>query len=255
MADGAFKPVASVWTTSGSPSKVVAVRRSRGTTIETTEVAPDATTESGRALLSSSSLTKTRTPATPDFGLMQPIYLLTGCRLSEPAWYVRAFEALVSPEALSRDRCLQACAIVGGLASASAVAAAFVAPPEFATVVLIQFFVGIAVLFGAALSWLWPPASRAYLILIGLALVAAVTWYPVFMADAWSARARSGVNRFSHAPGILAIGLAFGLRLLVDFGLGSETLRMRIARPIGLTGLAVGACVDALVVLLPIWLV
>jgi hypothetical protein len=82
-------------------------------------------------------------------------------------------------------------------------------------------------------------------------LVAAVAWYPVFTADAVSARERSGVNRFSHAPGILAMGLAFGLRLLVDFGLTSGTIRVRIARHVGLAGLAVGACVDALVMLLP----
>jgi hypothetical protein len=75
------------------------------------------------------------------------------------------------------------------------------------------------------------------------------------MAGAVLARDRSGVNRFSHAPGILAMGLAFGLRLLVDFGVGGETIRVRIARLVGLTGLAVGACVDALVILLPLGLV
>jgi hypothetical protein len=63
------------------------------------------------------------------------------------------------------------------------------------------------------------------------------------MAD----RGHSGVNRFSHAPGVLAIGMAFGLRLLVDFGVGNEARRRKIARQAGIGGLVVGGCLDAVV--------
>ena len=170
--------------------------------------------------------------------------------MSEPAWYVGAFEALVSPAPLALDRCLQACAILGALASASALVVAVfrLAAAAFAPMVVIQFVIGITLLLGAALSWRSPAVSRPFLIVAGVVLVAAVVLYPVFVLNVMSAR--SEVSRFAHAPGVLALGLAFGLRLLVDFGFDGRIIRVRIARRVGLTGLALGACLDALVMLL-----
>jgi hypothetical protein len=120
-------------------------------------------------------------------------------------------------------------------------------PPTWATGVKVQASVGAGLLIGAALSWVWPPAARVYLLLVGVALVTAVAWYPAFMAQAIGGRAQSGVKRFGHAPGVLAMGLAFGLRLLLDFGIGNEERRRGIARQAGITGLAVGGCLDAFV--------
>jgi hypothetical protein len=124
----------------------------------------------------------------------------------------------------------------------------FVGPPaSWATGAKVQASVGIVLLGGAALSWVWPPATRPYLLLLGVALVGAVAWYPWFMFQAVSGAAHSGVKRFGHAPGVLAMGLAFGLRLLVDFGAGDEERRRGMARYAGITGLMVGGCLDAFV--------
>jgi len=171
----------------------------------------------------------------------------------QPAWYVRAFEALVSPQPLSPDRCLQACAIVGGLASASVVLAMFVGPvPQgMAWLVTMQGVIGMVVVAGAGLSWIRPHALRAYLLTIGIGLVVLVGTYPASMAVALQ---KQSVTRFSHAPGALAMSLAFGLRLLVDFGIGNEATRARFARPVALTGMAVGACLDVLVVFMMVFL-
>ena len=55
------------------------------------------------------------------------------------------------------------------------------------------------------------------------------------------------VKRLWHAPGVLAIDLAFALRLLLDFGHFEEATRHLSARPAGIAGLGVGGCLDALV--------
>jgi hypothetical protein len=99
---------------------------------------------------------------------------------------------------------------------------------------------------GAAVSWWWPSLSRPYLLLAGLLLVGAVIWYPIFMLDALSRREATGHTSFSHAPGALALGLAFGIRLLIDFGMSEDT-RMRIARPAGIAAMAIGGGLDLLV--------
>ena len=50
----------------------------------------------------------------------------------------------------------------------------------------------------------------------------------------------------SHAPGVLALGLAFGTRLLIDRAVNDE-VRMRIARPVGIAAMAIGGLLDLLV--------
>jgi hypothetical protein len=67
------------------------------------------------------------------------------------------------------------------------------------------------------------------------------------MFHAVSGTAHSGVKRFGHAPGVLAMGLAFGLRLLVDLGVGDEERRRGMARYSGIAGLVAGGCLDAFV--------
>jgi hypothetical protein len=114
--------------------------------------------------------------------------------------------------------------------------------------VAVQGAIGIAVLLGAALGWVRPPTLRPYLLLIGSGLIAMVATYPAFIGRALHTSDGSHAVRISHAPGALALSLAFGLRLLVDFGVGNETTRARIARPVALTGMAIGACLDVLVV-------
>jgi hypothetical protein len=169
--------------------------------------------------------------------------------LSQPDWYVRAFQALVSPEPLSPKRCVQACAILGGLTGGAAALVLLLGtpPPSLVTPIAIQASVGASLLFGAALSWERPALLRPYLLLVGIALVGAVASYPAFMAQALMSREQSGVKRFGHAPGALAMGLAFGLRLVVDLGVHNEDLRRGIARRAGIAGLAVGGCLDAFV--------
>lgn len=169
--------------------------------------------------------------------------------MSQPDWYVRAFRALVSPEPLSPKRCVQACAILGGLTGGAAALVLLrgTPPPGLATAIAIQASFGASLLLGAALSWERPALLRPYLLLVGIALVGAVAWYTAFMAHALMSREQSGVRRFSHAPGVLAMGLAFGLRLVVDLGVHNEELRRGIARRAGITGLAVGACLDTFV--------
>jgi hypothetical protein len=111
---------------------------------------------------------------------------------------------------------------------------------------LVQAIIGGAVVTGAAVSWWWPSLARPYLLLAGLLLVGAVIWYPIFMLDAMSRRDGTGHTNFSHAPGALALGLAFGVRLLIDFGM-SEDARIRIARPAGIAAMATGGGLDLLV--------
>jgi len=108
--------------------------------------------------------------------------------------------------------------------------------------------VALAIIGGAVLSWLWPPATRPYFVLAGLALIAVVVWYPLFMTGALATRHESGVKRFAHAPGALAFGLAFGIRLLFDFGGAAEETRRAAARQLGIAGLVIGGCLDAFAV-------
>jgi len=170
-----------------------------------------------------------------------------GARLSQPGWMSRACRALVGREPLPRTRCLQVCAIMGAWTGGAAALALLLGatPPSWVTGVTIQASVGVGLLVGAALSWVWPPASRPYLLLVGVTLVGAVAWYPFFMA--LMDRGQSGVKHFGHAPGLLAMGLAFGFRLLVDLGVPNEETRRALARYAGIAGLAIGACLDAFV--------
>lgn len=157
--------------------------------------------------------------------------------------------ALVSPDALPPERCAQACALLGAWSGGAAgLLLALASPsPEWQRSAQIQAGLGLTVLLGAAMSWLWPPVSRAYFVLVGLVLVGVVVWYPFFMVQALTHRHESGTQRFAHAPGALALGFAFGVRLLVDFGIKNEDARRRFARSAGIAGMAIGGALDLLV--------
>jgi hypothetical protein len=88
---------------------------------------------------------------------------------------------------------------------------------------------------------------RPFLVLASCGLVAAVVWYPWFMTGALARQGESGVKHFAHAPGVLALGLAFGLRLVLDYGLVAEKTRRQCARYVGIAGLVLGGCLDAFV--------
>ena len=165
-------------------------------------------------------------------------------------WIGRAFRALIGREQLPKDSCLKACALLGAWAGLAAGGVLLVAPPSpgWRQLALRQFSFALAIIGGAALSWLWPPATRPYLVLAGLALIAVVVWYPLFMTGALATRQESGVKRFAHAPGALALGLAFGVRLLLDFGGADEETRRAAARQVSIAGLVIGGCLDAFVV-------
>ncbi len=60
-------------------------------------------------------------------------------------------------------------------------------------------------------------ACQPYFVLMGLAILAWVTWYPGFMYHALAHRRETGTTHLAHTPGVLALGLAFGVRLLLDF--------------------------------------
>jgi len=115
-------------------------------------------------------------------------------------------------------------------------------------VVQIQLGIGLALLGGAALSWMWSSLSRPYLLLVALALIGAVAWYSLFAYRAFTGLDQLGVKRFGHAPGVLAFALAFAFRLLVDLGAWSQTTRESLARPAGIGGLVLGGLLDALVI-------
>ena len=170
--------------------------------------------------------------------------------MSGHGWIGRAFRAFISPEPLPRDSCLLACGLVGALVGLAAGAALFMAPPSpgWPQLAVRPLSFAVAIMGGAALGWLWPPATRPYLVLAGALLVVTVVWYPLFMTGALAARSQSGIRRFGHAPGVLAFGLAFGLRLLLDFGVADGEARRDAARKLGIAGLAIGGCLDAFVV-------
>jgi hypothetical protein len=120
-------------------------------------------------------------------------------------------------------------------------------PPGWTTLIYGQATLGSVLLLGAVASWLLPPLIRPYLLVVGAALIGVVVWYPTFMYRGLVQFRESGVKRFGHAPGVLALGLAFAFRLLLDFGPFEERTRRALARPVGMAGLAIGGCLDALV--------
>ena len=165
-------------------------------------------------------------------------------------WLGRTVVALVSPKPLPLEGCVKACSILGAWSGGAAALVLAVVPltPGQRNGTEIQAAAGLVVLCGAVASWLWPPMARPFFLLVGLGLLGVVTWYPFFIVDALMHRHESGTQRFAHAPGALALGLAFGVRLLVDFGSNSEEFRSRIARAAGIAGMAIGGALDLFVV-------
>ena len=130
----------------------------------------------------------------------------------------------LSPAPLVPKRCLQASLVLGALTC-------FVALPAVAR---LPCSIGLAVVLGAAASWSSPRLVRGYLFLVGVVLTAAGL-VPVPSRRGW----QSGMNpkSFGHSPGVLALGLAFGLRLLLDYGPVESAMRVRIAGAVGTSGL------------------
>jgi len=161
-------------------------------------------------------------------------------QLDRLGWFGRSLRALLSPAPLVPKRCLQASLVLGALTC-------FVG---FLAVARLPCSIGLAVVLGAAASWSSPRLVRGYLFLVGVVLTAAVAWYPFFIAQGLAVRHESDIKSFGHSPGVLALGLAFGLRLLLDYGPVESAMRVRIAGAVGSSGLVIGSVADAAVMYL-----
>ncbi len=107
--------------------------------------------------------------------------------------------------------------------------------------------------FGALFLFGWPVgsksgASKRILVLQGSVLLLLLPLYPIFMLHVlgWfstSTEPGSGF-RAGHAPGILALGLAYAVRLLVDFGASTPWKSSPFARKVPLIAMIVGGALD-----------
>jgi hypothetical protein len=168
--------------------------------------------------------------------------------MSQSHWTIRAFSALVGRETLPVDLSIKACAGIGAWLGVAALGSLLLAGPEAqgeGTSGYVALGVAIVVLSGAALSWYRSNIDRAYLFIMGVALVGMVAWYPFYMSRALSAP-RAVNARFSHMPGILALALAFGVRLAIDAWQGRDDGSL-VAQRVSIAALGIGGALDLFV--------
>jgi hypothetical protein len=145
---------------------------------------------------------------------------------------VRAVAALTGREPLPVETSIKTCAALGALLAVSGLAGS-----SWWVVVL-----ALGILAGAARSWFGSNADRPYLFAMGVLLVAAALWYPLYMRQVLLAP-RGDDARFGHAPGVLALGMAFGMRLVIDAWQYRDDASAAAQRA-GVVGLAVGGALD-----------
>jgi len=166
-------------------------------------------------------------------------------RPASQSWWKRAIQSLVARAPLPPFGSLQACAAISGFFALGAVAGLIGGMP-LTRVVALQVAVAVLGLGGAAVSWFRERLVRPYMILMGVVLLAWVMWYPGFVLQHLLSRTETGTHRFGHAPGTLALALAFSLRMLLDFGAPAEA-QQQWAVKLGVAGLVVGAILDIVV--------
>lgn len=109
----------------------------------------------------------------------------------------------------------------------------------------LQIALGFAFALASAVAWRRRDLSRRVLFAQGIALTIGIAFY--FSCMLWIL-SDARVAHVAHPPGLLALGGAYALRLIVDFLGVEESRRVRLARRLAIVGLVVGGCGDAVLI-------
>jgi hypothetical protein len=165
---------------------------------------------------------------------------------------LRYFRWVLHEADLDPVLCLKVNAGIGALAMLSAVA--FLSAGRGDAPLPVPYEVAYFQLaFGALFLFGWPIGSKSeapkrILVLQGFVLLLLLVLYQIFMLHVlgwFSTSTEPGSSfRVGHAPGILALGLAYAVRLLIDFGASTPWRSSPFARKIPLIAMTVGAALD-----------
>ncbi len=168
----------------------------------------------------------------------------------------QAWEVLTGEDRLAERACFRTNLVIGCVAAVPASLTLFLSesPEDLPAPIWTAYLlvaVGVTLAAGWPIGALLPPLRRPLLFFSGLIISAAVPAYVAWMFVVL--RTLPGPGRISHAPGLLALGAAYGFRLLLDFGPAGEATRRRWSKRTSWTGLALGGVLDVFAVGLMLW--